>query len=140
MSRSQEGLWTLFGTKKRSNNNSGSSSASWGGRTEYNNTSTEEAKVQTCEVIVTWKISEQNKVVVLYTEYAALSSKYKYKLGFYGKPTWLFEKGWVGWEVFKDKNSMEMALYVTSVAILDSTLAEILGRLSGTMLLHLSVP
>ena len=38
------------------------------------------------------------------------------------------------------ENITEMALYVMSVSILDSDMAKILSRLSGTVLLHLRVP
>ena len=44
------------------------------------------------------------------------------------------------WDVLKEKNSMEIDLYVMDVSILHSTLIKILDKLSGNLMLHLSMP
>ena len=82
-SRAEADIETFFGTKREINNTSGASSTLGVERIESTNASTKKAKVQTCEGILPWKISEHKKTVVLYTEYAALISKPKYTIGFY---------------------------------------------------------
>ena len=69
------------------------------------------------------ELVKQKKLVVIYTNYYTLSSKSKYKLGFYVNCMYFFEKCCNGMGVLKEKYSVEMNLYVMDVSILESTLA-----------------
>ena len=54
------------------------------------NTSTNKGHINSCVGIIIIQSTEKNKAIGLYTQYASISSKAKYKFGFYGELSQLF--------------------------------------------------
>ena len=71
------------------------------------NTSTNKGHINNCVGLIRIQSTEHNKAIRLYTQYASISSKAKYKFGFYGERPQLLANnctGTVGIEI--DQNNV----------------------------------
>ena len=62
------------------------------------NTSTKKVHIKTCVGIIRIQSTYNKKEIGLYNQYASISSKAKYKFGFYGERPQLFENDCTGTE------------------------------------------
>ena len=65
-------------------------------KSDATNTSTKKGHIKTCLSIIRIQSTDHKKEIGLYTQYASISSKDRYKFGFYGEHTEIFANNFIG--------------------------------------------